>query len=83
VFGEAADPEASTDPRSCAINRRHAVGHGPDKFAPGAIQNASSTSASRSSNAVTFAAGLAAQGMRPFCAIYSTFLQRAYDHGRP
>jgi 1-deoxy-D-xylulose-5-phosphate synthase len=28
---------------------------------------------------VTFAAGLAAQGMRPFCAIYSTFLQRAYD----
>ena len=30
-------------------------------------------------HAVTFAAGLAAQGMRPFCAIYSTFLQRAYD----
>ncbi len=28
---------------------------------------------------MTFAAGLAAQGMRPFCAIYSTFLQRAYD----
>jgi 1-deoxy-D-xylulose-5-phosphate synthase len=30
-------------------------------------------------HAVTFAAGLAAQGMRPFAAIYSTFLQRAYD----
>ncbi len=30
-------------------------------------------------HAVTFAAGLAAQGFRPFCAIYSTFLQRAYD----
>ena len=30
-------------------------------------------------HAVTFAAGLAAQGQRPFCAIYSTFLQRAYD----
>ena len=30
-------------------------------------------------HAVTFAAGLAAQGYRPFCAIYSTFLQRAYD----
>jgi 1-deoxy-D-xylulose-5-phosphate synthase len=28
---------------------------------------------------VTFAAGLAAAGMKPFCAIYSTFLQRAYD----
>ena len=30
-------------------------------------------------HAVTFAAGLAAEGMRPFAAIYSTFLQRAYD----
>ncbi|MDP7529946.1 MAG: 1-deoxy-D-xylulose-5-phosphate synthase, partial [Candidatus Marinimicrobia bacterium] len=29
---------------------------------------------------VTFAAGLAAEGMRPICAIYSTFLQRAFDH---
>ena len=28
---------------------------------------------------MTFAAGLAAEGMKPFCAIYSTFLQRAYD----
>lgn len=31
-------------------------------------------------HAVTFAAGLAAEGMRPICAIYSTFLQRAFDH---
>jgi 1-deoxy-D-xylulose-5-phosphate synthase len=31
-------------------------------------------------HAVTFAAGLATQGVRPFCAIYSTFLQRAYDN---
>ena len=30
-------------------------------------------------HAVTFAAGMAAEGMRPFCAIYSTFLQRGYD----
>ena len=30
-------------------------------------------------HAVTFAAGLAADGMKPFCAIYSTFLQRGYD----
>ncbi len=36
-------------------------------------------SASPSSMRVTFAAGLAAEGMKPFCAIYSTFLQRAYD----
>ena len=31
-------------------------------------------------HAVTFAAGLATQGIRPVCAIYSTFLQRAYDN---
>jgi 1-deoxy-D-xylulose-5-phosphate synthase len=30
-------------------------------------------------HAVTFAAGMATEGMKPFCAIYSTFLQRAYD----
>ena len=30
-------------------------------------------------HAVTFAAGLACEGLVPFCAIYSTFLQRAYD----
>lgn len=30
-------------------------------------------------HAVTFAAGLAAEGLKPFCAIYSSFLQRAYD----
>ncbi len=36
-------------------------------------------SASPNSHGVTFAAGLAAEGMKPFCAIYSTFLQRAYD----
>lgn len=33
-------------------------------------------------HAVTFAAGLACEGMKPFCAIYSTFLQRAYDQVR-
>lgn len=30
-------------------------------------------------HAVTFAAGLATEGLKPFCAIYSSFLQRAYD----
>ena len=34
-------------------------------------------------HAVTFAAGLAADGMKPFAAIYSTFLQRGYDQRRP
>ncbi len=36
-------------------------------------------SASPSSTPSPFAAGLAAEGLKPFCAIYSTFLQRAYD----
>lgn len=34
-------------------------------------------------HAVTFAAGLACEGLKPFCAIYSTFLQRAYDQAKP
>lgn len=33
-------------------------------------------------HAVTFAAGLACEGLKPFCAIYSTFLQRAYDQAK-
>ena len=33
-------------------------------------------------HAVTFSAGLATQGIVPFCNIYSTFLQRAYDQGK-
>ena len=33
-------------------------------------------------HAVTFAAGLAAEGLKPFCAIYSSFLQRGYDQVR-
>ncbi len=42
-------------------------------------RSAPSTSASPSSMRVTFAAGLATEGYKPFCAIYSTFLQRGYD----
>ena len=33
-------------------------------------------------HAVTFAAGLACEGLKPFCAIYSSFMQRAYDQAR-
>ena len=57
----------------------------PCRRAPASIcsrrlsRSAPSMSASPSSMRVTFAAGLAAEGMKPFCAIYSTFLQRAYD----
>lgn len=34
-------------------------------------------------HAVTFAAGLATEGLKPFCAIYSSFLQRGYDQVKP
>ena len=53
-------------------------GTGLDKFAK-AFPDRSFDVGIAEQHAVTFAAGLAAQGMRPFCAIYSTFLQRAYD----
>ena len=53
-------------------------GTGVDKFAAAHPTRAFDVGIAEQ-HAVTFAAGLAAQGMRPFCAIYSTFLQRAYD----
>jgi 1-deoxy-D-xylulose-5-phosphate synthase len=53
-------------------------GTGVDKFAKAHPKRAFDVGIAEQ-HAVTFAAGLAAQGMRPFCAIYSTFLQRAYD----
>jgi 1-deoxy-D-xylulose-5-phosphate synthase len=53
-------------------------GTGVDKFAQAHPDRAFDVGIAEQ-HAVTFAAGLAAQGMRPFCAIYSTFLQRAYD----
>ena len=65
--------KSSRSPRRC----RRAPGL--DKFGTAHPRPRRSMSALPSSMAVTFAAGLAAQGMRPFCAIYSTFLQRAYD----
>ena len=78
VFAESLIQEANDDPRVVAINAAMPSGTGLDKF--------SEVHPSRSfdvgiaeQHAVTFAAGLASEGMRPFCAIYSTFLQRAYD----
>jgi 1-deoxy-D-xylulose-5-phosphate synthase len=53
-------------------------GTGVEKFAKAHPERAFDVGIAEQ-HAVTFAAGLAAQGMRPFCAIYSTFLQRAYD----
>ena len=58
-----------------------AVGQLDESAAPGLpCPTAASTWASPRGHAVTFSAGLAAAGMRPFCNIYSSFMQRAYDN---
>lgn len=78
VFAEALIAEAKRDPAVCAITAAMPSGTGLDKFAS-AFPDRCFDVGIAEQHAVTFAAGLAAQGMRPFCAIYSTFLQRAYD----
>ena len=78
VFADALVAEAEADPRIVAITAAMPSGTGLDRFAkrfPGRCFDVGIAE----QHAVTFAAGMAAEGMRPFCAIYSTFLQRAYD----
>ncbi|MET0269342.1 MAG: transketolase C-terminal domain-containing protein, partial [Sphingomonas sp.] len=78
VFADALLAEARRDDRICAITAAMPSGTGLDKFAKAFPQRTFDVGIAEQ-HAVTFAAGLAAQGHRPFCAIYSTFLQRAYD----
>jgi len=78
VFGETLAKLADSDSRICAITAAMPSGTGVDKFAARHRQRTFDVGIAEQ-HAVTFAAGLAAQGMRPFCAIYSTFLQRAFD----
>jgi 1-deoxy-D-xylulose-5-phosphate synthase len=78
VFAKALLAEAARDETICAITAAMPSGTGLDKFAATYPERAFDVGIAEQ-HAVTFAAGLAAQGMRPFCAIYSTFLQRAYD----
>ncbi len=78
VFGETLAKLADSDPRIVAITAAMPSGTGVDKFAQAHPARAFDVGIAEQ-HAVTFAAGLAAQGMRPFAAIYSTFLQRAYD----
>lgn len=78
VFGETLAKIANDDPRIVAITAAMPSGTGVDKFAKAHPDRTFDVGIAEQ-HAVTFAAGLAAQGMRPFCAIYSTFLQRAYD----
>ena len=78
VFAQALLTEAERDETICAITAAMPSGTGLDKF-EAAYPDRFFDVGIAEQHAVTFAAGLAAEGMRPFCAIYSTFLQRAYD----
>jgi len=78
VFAQALIKEAEKDPRIVAITAAMPSGTSLDLFAQ-AFPDRCYDVGIAEQHAVTFAAGLAAEGMKPFCAIYSTFLQRAYD----
>jgi 1-deoxy-D-xylulose-5-phosphate synthase len=78
VFGEALIAEAKKDNRIVAITAAMPSGTGIDLFAKQFPDRTFDVGIAEQ-HGVTFAAGLAADGMKPFAAIYSTFLQRAYD----
>ena len=78
VFADALKGEMARDERVVAITAAMPSGTGLDKV-EAAFPDRTFDVGIAEQHAVTFAAGLAAQGHRPFCAIYSTFLQRAYD----
>jgi 1-deoxy-D-xylulose-5-phosphate synthase len=78
VFADALIDEAERDDKIVGITAAMASGTGIDRFSK-AFPKRSFDVGIAEQHAVTFAAGLAAGGMKPFCAIYSTFLQRAYD----
>ncbi|MCX7304246.1 MAG: 1-deoxy-D-xylulose-5-phosphate synthase [Hyphomicrobiales bacterium] len=78
VFADSLLREAEADKRIVAITAAMASGTGLDKFQKRYPDRFFDVGIAEQ-HGVTFAAGLAAAGMRPFCAIYSTFLQRGYD----
>lgn len=78
VFADTLVELAEKDPRIVGITAAMPEGTGIDKFAKRFPDRAFDVGICEQ-HAVLFAAGLATQGQRPVCAIYSTFLQRAYD----
>ena len=78
VFANALIAEAEADERIVAINAAMPSGTGLDAFAKKFPRRSFDVGIAEQ-HAVTFAAGLATEGLKPVCAIYSTFLQRAYD----
>ncbi len=78
VFAESLIQEAREDDRIIAVTAAMPSGTGLDLFGQ-AFPSRTFDVAIAEQHAVTFAAGLATEGFKPFVAIYSTFLQRAYD----
>lgn len=78
VFGQSLIEEARDDDRIIGITAAMPSGTGIDLFGQEFPERTFDVGIAEQ-HAVTFAAGLACEGMKPFCAIYSTFLQRAYD----
>ncbi|MEQ8228052.1 MAG: 1-deoxy-D-xylulose-5-phosphate synthase [Rhodospirillales bacterium] len=78
VFAKALMAEAKDDDKIVAITAAMPGGTGVDKFATEFPDRAFDVGIAEQ-HGVTFAAGMATEGYKPFCAIYSTFLQRAYD----
>ncbi|HVE20847.1 MAG TPA: 1-deoxy-D-xylulose-5-phosphate synthase [Acidocella sp.] len=78
VFAKALIAEAEADPRIVTVTAAMPGGTGLDKFVK-KFPNRMFDVGIAEQHAVTFAAGMATEGMAPFCAIYSTFLQRGYD----
>ncbi len=78
VFAKSLIAEAEADPRIIAITAAMPNGTGLDQFAKRFPQRSFDVGIAEQ-HAVTFAGGLTCEGYKPFAAIYSTFLQRAYD----
>ena len=78
VFGETLVDEGRRDERIVGITAAMPAGTGLDLFAEAFPDRVFDVGIAEQ-HAVTFAAGMATEGLKPFCAIYSTFLQRAYD----
>ena len=78
VFAKALVQEAADDPRIVAVTAAMPDGTGLNLFAERYGSRCFDVGIAEQ-HGVTFSAGMAAGGMKPFCAIYSTFLQRGYD----
>ncbi len=78
VFGNALIKQAELDNKIVAVTAAMPSGTGLDKFLSKFPARCFDVGIAEQ-HAVTFAGAMAASGLRPFCAIYSTFLQRGYD----